>query len=43
MSGQPQGEKFKEQFGNVPFLAKPFTTDQLLTPMAEQGQRRGRG
>jgi len=30
MSGQPQGGKFKEQFGEMPFLAKPFTTDQLL-------------
>ena len=30
MSGQPQPEKFKEQFGDVPFLTKPFTTDQLL-------------
>jgi PAS domain S-box-containing protein len=30
MSGQPPGDKHKEQFGDTPFLAKPFTTDQLL-------------
>ena len=30
MSGQPQGDRFKEQFGDIPFLTKPFTTDQLL-------------
>ena len=30
MSGQPQPEKFREQFGETPFLTKPFTTDQLL-------------
>ena len=30
MSGQPQPEKFKEQFGDTPFLPKPFSTDQLL-------------
>jgi CheY-like chemotaxis protein len=30
MSGQPEPEKFKEQFGQMPFLPKPFTTDQLL-------------
>ena len=30
MSGQPQPESFKEQFEGVPFIAKPFTTDQLL-------------
>jgi len=30
ISGQPQPEKFKEQFAGVPFVSKPFTTDQLL-------------
>lgn len=33
MSGQPQPEKFKENFGSTPFLSKPFNTDQLLATL----------
>lgn len=33
MSGQPQPDKFKDNFSSTPFLSKPFNTDQLLATL----------